>query len=110
MNRPWCCPEPRCTPIYQYPWNVVRKVDPGSSFSCFGVMDRAVVFIYDGNEHANDLNHCDYTPLKGVIRWQENRDDWIGLRDMATAALARLDVIEGRTAAASTRSAPPEEK
>lgn len=73
-NRPWCCPEPRCQPVYNY--NVGADPTPGDSFICFGIMSEPVAFTYDGSEHRNDLNHCDYTPLKGVIRWQENVDDW----------------------------------
>jgi hypothetical protein len=90
MNRPRCCPEPRCTPLYQYPYRPER-LPPGESFSCFGRMAEPVTFVYDGVEHANDLNHCDYTPLKGVIRWQETREDWEAIRLMVTEALKRLD-------------------
>ena len=72
--RPWCCPEPSCKPIHND--QVEGEPTPGVSFICFGKMARPVTFIYDGESHDNDLNHCDYTPLKGIIRWQENVDDW----------------------------------
>jgi hypothetical protein len=39
-------------------------------------MERPVTFIYDGVDHTNDCNACHYTPLKGLIRWQENAADW----------------------------------
>jgi hypothetical protein len=42
-------------------------------------MERPVTFIYDGVEHTNDCNACHYTPLKGLIRWQENPNDWDAL-------------------------------
>lgn len=39
-------------------------------------MAEPVAFTYDGVEHVNDCNACHYTPLKGLIRWQENPTDW----------------------------------
>ncbi len=72
--RPWCCPEPSCEPLHND--QVEVEPTPGVSFICFGKMARPVQFTYDGEQHDNDLNHCDYTPLKGIIRWQENLDDW----------------------------------
>ena len=50
--------------------------EAGQSFTCWGKMEQPVTFIYDGVDHTNDLNCCHYTPLKGLIRWQENADDW----------------------------------
>lgn len=96
MKRPWCCPEPRCSPIHQlkdsdYP--NIADPRPGESWSCFGVMDQAITFHYDGVEHTNDLNSCHYSALKGVIRFQENRDDWENLMAAYTRALMRLEKI-----------------
>lgn len=82
MKRPWCCPEPRCSPVFQLKdsdYADITVAVPGESFSCFGMMDRNVPFIYDGVEHNNDLNSCSYTALKGVIRFQENEADWEAL-------------------------------
>jgi hypothetical protein len=53
-------------------------------------MAEPVAFSYDGSEHNNDLNHCDYTPLKGVIRWQENEDDWVAVQRFFATALRKL--------------------
>ena len=78
-KRPWCCPEPRCAPVYQVKdsdYEDIATPNPGESFFCFGMMDRPIKFNYDGVEHENDLNSCSYTALKGVIRFQENLDDW----------------------------------
>lgn len=63
---------------------------PGDSFLCFGRAPREVVFIYDGDEHRNDLRSCSYTPLKGVIANQENVDDWkmLGRAYATTAKIA----------------------
>ena len=75
MKRPRCCPEPRCTPINQE--GEPHSDDPGDSWLCLGKLDEPVQFIYGGNEHTNDLSACTYTPLKGVIRFLENADDWL---------------------------------
>lgn len=75
--RPWCCPEPRCVPVHtlsgsELPLSVA---EPGETFLCFGAAPQ-VEFIYDGVKHVNDTRSCTYTPLKGVISYQENADDW----------------------------------
>ena len=94
LSRPWCCPEPRCKPLWNH--QVHQEPTPGESFVCFGRMERAITFTYDGNEHTNNLHHCDYTPLKGIILWQENADDWRELRTMYDRALAALGNWGGR--------------
>ncbi len=82
MNRPWCCPDPRCAILYQlkdYDADALDEPQPGQSFVCFGKMPEGVRFNYDGVDHANDLRTCNYTPLKGLIVWQENEQDWVAL-------------------------------
>jgi hypothetical protein len=79
VSRPWCCLEPRCTPISQlreptYPDASVPIV--GQSFICFGMMDQPVKYVMDGVEHVNDLNSCHYAAAKGITRFLENADDW----------------------------------
>jgi hypothetical protein len=69
--RPWCCPEPRCTPLHL----LAEAAAPGESFVCFG----------------KDLRSCHYTPLKGLIAYQENRGDWEAMRAGYWRALAALD-------------------
>lgn len=86
--RPFCCPEPTCEPIYAY--NLFAPPVAGESFICFGRMSRPIEFVYDGKRHPNDLNHCDYTPLKGIIRWQETREDWQGVVKVFSRALEKL--------------------
>lgn len=93
--RPWCCPEPRCEPLHVH----AEVVAPGESFICFGKAPESVEFTYDGVTHANDLRSCHYTPLKGLIAYQENRDDWEGIRAGYWRALAAL----------TTRVIPPVE-
>ena len=48
----------------------------GNSFFCWGRMNESVEFVYDGVKHINGLNQCTATPLKGIIRMQENDADW----------------------------------
>lgn len=81
-GRPWLCPEPRCTPLLNLRDGDYRDIsvpEPGQSFFCWGLMAEPVAFSYDGAEHVNDANGCTYTPLKGLIRMQENAADWSGL-------------------------------
>ncbi|KAF0156255.1 MAG: hypothetical protein FD189_1060 [Elusimicrobia bacterium] len=96
MNRPWCCPEPRCAPLFQLKdggWQLL-ECKPGESFFCFGKLAEAVRFVYDGIEHVNDLSTCCFTPLKGIIRYQENREDWYALKTAYTRALQKLEDTE----------------
>lgn len=91
--RPWCCPEPRCSPLHQLrdaDAEDVSTPQPGESFVCFGVAPE-VTFAYDGVEHANDLRSCHYTPLKGLIAYQENADDWAAIRAAYGRALSVLE-------------------
>lgn len=81
-GRPWLCPEPRCTPLLNLrdgDYKDITVPEPGQSFFCWGLMAEPVTFSYDGVEHTNDANGCTYTPLKGLIRFQENAADWNGL-------------------------------
>lgn len=73
--RPWCCPEPRCSPVHL----LAERLAPGESFICFGDAP-PVTFVYDGVEHDNDARSCHYTPLKGLLAYQENLDDWDAIR------------------------------
>ncbi len=73
LRRPWFCPNPSCEWFYQ-----AQVYDPprlGESGDCFGRMDRPIPFTYDGVEHVNDIYQCQYSPLKGVVCWQVNRED-----------------------------------
>ena len=57
-------------------------------------MCRPIEFTYDGEKHVNDLGTCFYTPLKGVIRFQMNKEDWVWLKVSAECALAKLGAWE----------------
>ena len=92
VNRPWCCVEPRCTPIHQLKEaDDLAVAEPGESFICFGRMPAGIKFVYDGVEHPNDLRSCHYTPLKGVVANQEHPGDWMLVRDAYATALTKLE-------------------
>lgn len=82
-TRPRLCPCARtCTPI----WNSMvcddrikdeeADMNQGYSGECVGRMNEAVEFIYGGAPHKNEFNRCVFTPLKGIIRFQECADDF----------------------------------
>ena len=98
-ERPWCCPEPRCTPLHALRGGEkpLSQPDPGESFHCFGKAPE-VTFVYDGVEHVNDTRSCSYTPLKGVVSWQENADDWEALRSAYWRALNALKTYNDKHA------------
>jgi hypothetical protein len=91
VERPYCCPEPRCTPIHNHgDGESLAQPRPGQSFTCLGKMPREIEFAYDGSDHRNDLNRCVYTPLKGIIRFQENVEDWRCERTVLAVGLRNL--------------------
>lgn len=92
IARPWCCPEPRCTPVHQLA-GTEQPLDipsPGESFLCFGKAPE-VAFEYDGSAHRNDTRSCTYTALKGVISFQENADDWRAIGNAYWKAVRALE-------------------
>lgn len=96
VERPWCCPEPRCTPVHTLQGGEsVAVPTPGESFVCFGDAPQ-VTFIYDGVEHVNDTRSCNYTPLKGLVAYQENADDWRALQDAYQRATRALEAHRAR--------------
>lgn len=81
-TRPKLCPCPRtCQPLYNSMVCDSRIKDEeadmsqGYSGECVGKMSQEIEFIYGDAPHKNDVNHCVFTPLKGIIRFQENADD-----------------------------------
>ena len=95
-HRPWCCPEPRCTPVHtvQGAGTPLSLASPGESFVCFGDAPE-VRFEYDGVEHVNDTRSCHYTPLKGLIAYQENAEDWQAMQSAYWRAFEALKVNRG---------------
>ena len=89
-TRPKLCPcKNTCAPIYNALVADPRIKDEeadlnqGYSGDCVGRMNPPIEFIYGGNVHHNNLNHCCFTPLKGVIRFQMCADDFWLLFQMA---------------------------
>lgn len=92
INRPWCCPDHHCTPLTQIAnFQDLAKFRAGESFSCWGKMAEAIEVSYAGVPHVNDLCSCHFTPLKGLIRGHENKDDWLLLKLQYEKALAMLE-------------------
>ncbi len=56
-----------------------------------------ITFTYDGHDHTNDLRSCHWTPLKGLIAWQENLDDWALLSAAYATARKQVLAAEPRT-------------
>lgn len=97
-ERPKLCPCPRtCEPI----WNAMvadprikdeqaDMGDQGYSGDCVGRMKEPFTFVYGGATHTNDCNHCVFTPLKGIIRFQVT---WEDLGNMMMMCAKALDVL-----------------
>jgi hypothetical protein len=86
ITRPKFCYDDECVVIYStYREEDFRK---GFSFFCFGRLKEPNVFKEKEVEHVNDLCHCYYTPLKGMIRFFVNTED---LWKEATSKLAVLN-------------------
>jgi len=76
MSRPWCCMDRKCTPLINFhDHKDISIPEEGKSIFCWGKMDKMIKFNYNGVEHNNDINFCCYTPLKGCIKFQVNKDD-----------------------------------
>ncbi len=93
-DRPWLWPEPRCAPLVNLRDGEYRDItvpEPGQTFMCWGRMAEPVTFIYDGVEHKNDHNSCHYTPLKGLVRFQNNPADWDALSTYYALAKRRAE-------------------
>lgn len=78
-TRPPLCPcKETCTPIYNGIANDDRlktgDLNEGYSGDCMG-RSIPLEYMVGGNLHRNDMNHCIFTPLKGVIRFQINEGD-----------------------------------
>ncbi len=86
-NKPRCCPDEGCEILF---CSRHDDTDVGDSFDCYGRIPE-VTFSWNGNEHKNDISHCTYTPLKGIIRYLENKDD----QTLIIARLFRLLAMLG---------------
>lgn len=55
-----------------------KSFDEGYSFFCFGKLAKTHVFKEREVLHENNISHCYYTPLKGMLRFFMNEDDLWG--------------------------------
>lgn len=95
-NRPWCCCEHCCTPLMTFHDHVdITKQESGKSIFCWG-KNTNIKFTYNEVEHNNDLNLCVYTPLKGCIRFQTNKEDWELLKIGCERGLQKLQDLENK--------------
>lgn len=87
-KRPKLCPEKNCKPV----WN---KLDDewwikGGSGACVGILKDPVKFVYKEIVHVNDYCWCEFTPLKGVVKFMKNFDDAWGDFLMLTTIMDKL--------------------
>src|SRR3990167_2362208 len=96
-SRPRLCPCFRtCEPI----WNglagddriIEGDLSEGYSGDCIG-QSEPTSYIVGGQEHRNELNHCIFTPLKGIIRYQICLLDVEAMMQMCQAVLAQLQPL-----------------
>jgi hypothetical protein len=66
-------------------------LNEGYSGDCIG-KSVALRYVVGGHEHINDMNHCIFTPLKGVLRFQINLDDVSAMLHMSQSVIAELDL------------------
>jgi hypothetical protein len=93
-SRPALCPCPNsCMPIYNglaFDERVkTGDLNEGYSGDCIGKGDESV-YIVGGETHTNDMNHCVFTPLKGIVRFQINEGDVDAMLQMCQAVLHAL--------------------
>lgn len=108
-NRPPLCPcKDTCAPI----WNGMAfdervktgDLNEGYSGDCIGQSD-PLIYIVGGESHLNDMNHCIFTPLKGIIRFQINKEDVEGILQMSRAVLAEIEPQNCAVCGAGRRTA-----
>ncbi len=52
---------------------------PGYALFCFGRLGAPLDWTFGGVEHHETLSQCQYSPLKGNVRWLDNPADWQAL-------------------------------
>jgi len=89
--RPPFCYDKDCHLIYTSydPENFKR----GFSFFCFGKLKKPHLFIEHEAKHLNDISHCYYTPLKGMIRFFVNIGDLWGEINAKLAVMNKLEPL-----------------
>lgn len=93
-TRPSLCPcRDTCTPIRNELGRDDRlktgDLNEGYSGDCIG-KSLPLTYTVGGNEHRNDMNHCVFTPLKGVTRFMICEGDVEAMLHMARGVLHEL--------------------
>lgn len=86
---PWCF-DKDCKVIYSVFDEELH--DAGCSSFCYGRLPKAHVFTHRTAEHVNTICNCEYTPLKGAIRFFVNEEDIWGEIQALIAVLNRTVV------------------
>lgn len=94
-TRPPLCPcKETCQPLYNGMAHDERlktgDLNEGYSGDCIG-KSIPLDYMVGGNLHQNDMNHCIFTPLKGVIRFQINEGDVDAMLHMCKAVIQELN-------------------
>jgi uncharacterized protein YwqG len=71
-----------------------KSFDEGYSFFCFGKLAKTQVFKEREILHENNISHCYYTPLKGMLRFFMNEDDLWGEAWAKVRVLNKLKEIK----------------
>ena len=107
-TRPPLCPcSKTCTPLVNAlaldDRMTAGDLNEGYSGDCIGKMAEGITYIVGGQEHPNDLNHCIFTPLKGIVRFMINQGDIEALRMMCESVLAKIDPLDCEDCGAGRR-------
>lgn len=91
-NRPKFCYDKNCKVLL----STYSKecFDNGESFFCFGKLKDWHEFKEKKTFHANDISHCYYTPLKGMLRFFMNTDDLWGEAQAKIRVLNKLIKVD----------------
>ena len=92
INRPKFCYDKDCKVILST--YEKESFDEGLSFFCFGKLKEPHKFKEKETVHENNISHCYYTPLKGMIRYFMNTDDLWGEAQAKIRVLNKLIKVD----------------
>lgn len=92
INRPKFCFDESCSVLIST--FDEKSFNEGVSFFCFGKLKEKHIFKEKQTVHENDISHCYYTPLKGMIRFFMNIDDLWGEAQANLRVLNKLKKIK----------------
>ena len=92
MSRPKFCYDESCEILLST--FDEKSYHDGVSFFCFGKLKERRVFKEKDTVHENDISHCYYTPLKGMIRFFMNVEDLWGEANAWLRVLNKLKDVK----------------